>query len=53
MIPKEAVVKYNGELKEGLTEMWNAINKGQQKKILKEHPKVKALLDRFHIKYEV
>ena len=52
MIPKNEVLAYNGELKEGLTEMWNAINKGQQKKILKGHPKVKALLDRFKIPHE-
>lgn len=48
----EKVHEYNGELKETLTELWNAVNKGQQKKILREHPKVKALLDRFGIPHD-
>lgn len=52
MIERGKVIEYNGELKDALTEMWNSINKGQQKKILKGHPKVKALLDRFKIPHE-
>jgi len=52
MADRAEVLAYNGELKEGLTEMWNAINKGQQKKIIREHPKVVALLDRFGIEHE-
>lgn len=49
---REEAVEYNRELKETLTELWNSINKGQ-KKILKEHPNIKALLDRFKIPYGV
>ena len=49
MMKREEVIEYNVELKEALTEMWSAIPKGQQTKILREHPKVKALLDRFAI----
>ena len=46
------IIEYNQELKETLTELWNSINKGQQKQIIKKHPKVVALLDRFHIDHE-
>lgn len=46
------IIEYNQELKETLTELWGAINKGQQKKIMRDHPKVVALLDRFHIDHE-
>ena len=48
MATLDDIKKYNGELKEGLAEMFNSLNKGQQKKILK-NPKVKALLIKFHI----
>lgn len=44
----EDVRKYNSELKEGLSEMFNMLPKGQQKQVLK-NPKVKACLLRFHI----
>ena len=49
MIERGKILNYNAELKEGLSELWNATNKGQQKKFLREHPKIKALLVRFGI----
>lgn len=52
MIERREVIEYNQELKEALTEMWAAIPQGQRKKILREHPKVEALLDRFGIEHE-
>ena len=52
MIERGKILNYNAELKEGLSELWNATNKGQQKKFLREHPKFKALLDRFRIPHE-
>lgn len=42
------VHEYNSELKDGLSEMFNMLPKGQQKQVLK-NPKVKALLIKFHI----
>lgn len=42
------IYEYNSELKEGLSEMFNMLPKGQQKQVLK-NPKVKALLIKFHI----
>lgn len=53
MIDRSDVIAYNAELKSALTEMWAAIPRGQQKKILREHPLVGALMDRFKISQEV
>lgn len=44
----EDVKAYNRELKEGLSLMFNELNQGQQKQVLK-NPKIKALLIKFHI----
>lgn len=49
MIERDKVLEYNSELKAALTEMWEAIPKGQRMKILREHPKVRACLVRFGI----
>jgi hypothetical protein len=47
---KEKVLAYNREIKEALETMYNALNHGQQKKIA-SNEKVKALFDRYGIKY--
>ena len=51
MITREMVIAYNRELKEALETVFNELNKGQQKKLLKSE-KVKALFDRYKINYE-
>ena len=48
MVTPQEIIQYNAELKEGLSEMFNMLPKGQQKQVLK-NPKVKACLLRFHI----
>ena len=48
MIDIEKVFEYNRELKEGLSEMFNMLPPGQQKKVLKNE-KVRACLVRFGI----
>lgn len=48
MVTPQEIIQYNSELKEGLSEMFNMLPKGQQKQVLK-NPKVKACLLRFHI----
>jgi hypothetical protein len=48
---KEKVIAYNKEIKEALETIFNELNNGQQKKLLKSD-KVKALFDRYKIKYE-
>ena len=48
MIPREEVLEYNTELREGLAEMFNMLPPGQKKQVLKNE-KVKACLLRFHI----
>ena len=45
---RDDILQYNSELEEGLSEMFNMLPPGQQKKVLK-NPKVKACLLRFHI----
>ena len=47
---KEKVIAYNKEIKEALETIFNALNNGQQKKLLKSD-KVKALFDRYKINY--
>ena len=46
----EKVIAYNKEIKEALETIFNELNNGQQKKLLKSD-KVKALFDRYGIKY--
>lgn len=48
---REKVIAYNKELKEALETVFAELNNGQQKKLLKSE-KVKALFDRYKIKYE-
>ena len=50
MITREAVVEYNRASKEALETIYFELNKGQQKKLLKNE-KVKALFDRYKINY--
>lgn len=47
---KEKVLAYNREIKEALETMFNELNHGQQKKILKNED-VKALFDRYGVSY--
>ena len=46
----DKVIAYNIEIKSALLTMYNALNPGQQKKILKNE-KVKALFDRYGVEY--
>lgn len=46
----DKVIAYNLEIKSALLTMYNALNPGQQKKILKDE-KVKALFDRYNVEY--
>lgn len=48
---KEKVLAYNLEVKVALETVFNELNNGQQKKLLK-NDKVKALFDRYGISYE-
>ena len=48
---REKVIAYNKELKAALETIYNELNHGQQKKLLKSE-KVKALFDRYKINYE-
>lgn len=47
---KEKVLAYNIEIKTALETMFNELNSGQQKKILK-NDKIKALFDKYKINY--
>ena len=47
-VERDNVLEYNAELKEGLSEMFNMLPPGQQKKVLKNE-KVRACLVRFHV----
>ena len=46
----DKVTAYNIETKNALQTMYDALNKGQQKKIVKNE-KVKALFDRYGVEY--
>lgn len=46
----DKVIAYNLEIKTALQTMYDALNHGQQKKILKDE-KVKALFDRYGVTY--
>ena len=46
----DKVIAYNIETKNALQTMYDALNKGQQKKIVKNE-KVKALFDRYGVEY--
>lgn len=46
----DKVIAYNIEIKTALQTMYDALNHGQQKKILKNE-KVKALFDRYSVTY--
>lgn len=48
---REKVIAYNLEIKTALETVFNELNQGQRKKLLKSE-KVKALFDRYKIKYE-
>lgn len=55
MISKEKlqqnVNKTKGETKTALQTIYDALNQGQQKKVVK-NPEVKALFDRYGVEYE-
>lgn len=46
----DKVIMYNNEIKTALQTMYDALNHGQQKKIIKDE-KVKALFDRYGVQY--
>lgn len=46
----DKVIAYNIEIKTALQTMYDALNQGQRKKILKNE-KVKALFDRYGVTY--
>lgn len=46
----DKVIAYNLEIKTALQTMYDALNQGQRKKILKNE-KVKALFDRYGVTY--
>lgn len=46
-----AVAETKSETKAALQTVYDALNQGQQKKIVKE-PQVKALFDRYGVEYE-
>ena len=46
----DKVIAYNIEIKSAILTMYNALNQGQKKKIVKNE-KVKALFDRYNITY--
>lgn len=46
----DRVIMYNLEIKTALQTMYDALNHGQQKKIIKNE-KVKALFDRYKVEY--
>ena len=46
----DKVIAYNIEIKSALQTMYNALNQGQRKKIVKNE-KVKALFDRYGVEY--
>lgn len=46
----DKVIAYNLEIKTALQTMYDALNQGQRKKILKNE-KVKALFDRYGVEY--
>ena len=50
MTLQEKALAYNRETKEAIETIWNELNKGQQKKLLK-NPVIKALLERFKIPF--
>lgn len=46
----DKVIAYNIEIKSALLTMYNALNPGQKKKIVRNE-KVKALFDRYGVEY--
>lgn len=48
LVDKDKVIAYNLEIKTALQTMYNALNQGQQKKILKNE-KVKTLFERYGV----
>ena len=48
---RQRVDKTKGETKDALRTIYDALNQGQQKKIVK-NPEVKALFDRYGVAYE-
>lgn len=46
----DKVIAYNNEIKTALQTMYDALNHGQQQKIIKNE-KVKALFDRYKVEY--
>ena len=50
MTLQEKALAYNREEKEVIETIWNELNKGQRKKLLK-NPVIKALLERFKIPF--
>ena len=50
MTLQEKALAYNRETKEAIEIIWNELNKGQQKKLLK-NPVIKACLEKYKIPF--
>lgn len=48
---KDKIIAYNREIKESLQTVYNELNQGQRKKLLKNEV-VKAMFDRYGVEYE-
>lgn len=48
---KDKIIAYNREIKEALQTVYNELNQGQRKKLLKNEV-VKAMFDRYGVEYE-
>ena len=51
MTLQEKAIVYNREAKEAIETIWNALNKGQRKKLLK-NPVIKAWLEKYKIPFK-
>ena len=48
-----AVKQQKNTYQSAFQSLWNEINQGQQKKILRKHPEFKDIFDLFGVEYEV
>ena len=51
MTLQEKAIAYNREAKEAIETIWNELNKGRRKKLLK-NPVIKAWLEKYKIPFE-
>ena len=50
-VSHDAVIEYNREMKEFLSEIWGYVPKGRQKKLVKDE-RIRSLLERYRIPFE-